>query len=99
MILNSSLKRLEGGPFRPPSDGSCPGCFHRKKGLLSVHEGAPLPEPCAICDRIPEAVIFLYFPTDDTQKEPPEVLKKARVLAVFPDNGRGARKPRDHHPE
>jgi hypothetical protein len=90
MSLNSRLKQLEKGPYRTGDDGSCRGCWHRKKNSLTIHEDEPLPELCRLCESIPEAVTFLYTATDGSEPEVPEVLRKARWLAVFPDDGRGS---------
>lgn len=93
MNLNSRLKQLEKGPFRLPEDGSCRGCWHRKNDHLTILDDDPLPEPCQVCGCIPEAsVMYLYTPIAGKEREAPEipeVLKKARYLAVFPTNGRG----------
>jgi|LakMenE01Jun11ns_1017448.scaffolds.fasta_scaffold9554623_2 hypothetical protein len=90
MSLKSRLKQLERGPYRMPDDGSCRGCWHRKKNQLTVHDDEPLPEPCRLCGLIPEAVVYIYTSTDGSEIVVPRVLNKARWLAVFPDDGRGS---------
>lgn len=90
MSLNSRLSQLEKGRFSTPDDGSCPGCFHRKNDHLTIHENEPLPEPCLVCGRIPEAVLYIHSPIGGQEKDVPEVLKTARWLGVFPDDGRGS---------
>jgi hypothetical protein len=91
MSLSRRLKQLEKGPLRAAEDGSCCGCWHRKKCVLTVHDDEPLPVPCCVCGRIPEALVYIYTPADGkSEKNIPEVLEKASWLAVFPDDGRGS---------
>ena len=67
MRLQARLARLE----RKAGGNGCPGCRHRYERIIVAHEYEPpggtivrddVPEPCALCGRQPEQVIWNIEP-------------------------------------
>jgi hypothetical protein len=63
MRLKARLARLE----RKAGGNGCPGCRHRFERIIVAHEHElpdgtivrdDVPEPCALCGRLPEQVIW-----------------------------------------